>query len=250
MRDTAWRSVAAIDHALQVVLLLSERGQLRVVDVAVELGVSPSTAHRVLSTLRQHEFVVQDAHRAYRPGPVFARVGLSRTANADLRALLRPVIERLNRNVDETCHLVILEGNGARFIDCVESSQVLRTGSRKNMLLPAHTNSAGKALLAELPSHVFLALYPRGVPASLGAGMQARGALQRELANIRRRGYATNFEESAQGVTAVGACVRDTAGKAVAALAIASPTSRCPRRRVPELANALIEACESARGVI
>ncbi len=42
----------------------------------------------------------------------------------------------------------------ARFIDCVESSQVLRTGSRLGMLLPAHTNSAGKALLAELPSHL------------------------------------------------------------------------------------------------
>jgi DNA-binding IclR family transcriptional regulator len=80
--------------------------------------------------------------------------------------------------------------------------------------------------------------------------MQARRTLQRELAEIRKRGYATNFEESAQGVTAVGACVRNPAGKAVAALAIACPSARCPRPRVPELAETLVAACESARRVI
>jgi DNA-binding IclR family transcriptional regulator len=250
MPDSKGHSVAAIDHALRVLLLLSERQQLRVVDVAAELGVARSTAHRLLSTLQQHEFVVQDAHKAYRPGPVFTHLGPSRTVNADLRAALHPVLERLNREVDETCHLVVLEGNGARFIDCVESSQVLRTGSRLGMLVPAHTNSAGKALLAELPSDVFMSLYPRGVPSRLGAGMQTRRTLQRELAEIRKRGYATNFEESAQGVTAVGACVRDTAGKAMAALAIACPSARCPRQRVPELAEVLVAACVSARGLI
>jgi len=70
------------------------------------------------------------------------------------------------------------------------------------------------------------------------------------LKEIRKRGYATNFEESAQGVTAVGACVRDTAGKAIAALAIASPSTRCPRQRIPDLAEALLAACEAARGAI
>jgi len=250
MRNSTGHSVAAVDHALQVLLLLSERQQLRVMDVAAELGVARSTAHRLLSTLREHEFAVQDAHKAYRPGPVFAHLSLARTPNADLRAALHPVLERLNRELDETCHLVVLEGNGARFIDCVESDHVLRTGSRLGMLLPAHTNSAGKALLAELPPHVFLSLYPRGVPSPPGAGLQARQALQRQLAEVRKRGYATNVEESAPGITAVGACVRDAAGKAVAALAVACPSARCSRQQIPELAKSLVAACETAQGAI
>jgi len=217
-----------------------------VVDVAAELGVARSTAHRLLTALYQREFAVQDAQKVYRPGPVFARIGLARTASAGLRAELRPFLEHLNGEVDETCHLVVLEGNGARFLDCVESSQVLRTGSRAGMLLPAHTNSAGKALLAELSPQAFLALYPRGVPSPVGGGMAARKALQRQLAEIRSVGYATNFEESAQGVTAVGACVRDAAGKAIAALAVASPSSRCDRRRVTALAESLLAECAAA----
>jgi IclR family transcriptional regulator, acetate operon repressor len=101
------------------------------------------------------------------------------------------------------------------------------------MLLPAHTNSAGKALLAELSPGMFASPYPRGAPSSVGGGMAARRVLQRQFAEIRSVGYATNLEESAQGVTAVGACVRDAAGKAVGAMAIAVPASRCPRRASP-----------------
>jgi DNA-binding IclR family transcriptional regulator len=118
------------------------------------------------------------------------------------------------------------------------------------MLLPAHTNSAGKAPLAELSPGTFASLYPRGVPSSVGGGMAARRVLQRQFAEIRSVGYATNFEESAQGVSAVGACVRDTAGKAVGAMAIAGPASRCPRRRVHELAEVLLAGCDAAHSAL
>jgi DNA-binding IclR family transcriptional regulator len=179
-----------------------------------------------------------------------AHIGLARTSSSDLRVALRQSLEHLRGEVDETCHLVVLEGNGARFLDCVESTQILRTGSRVGMLLPAHTNSAGKALLAELSPKAFLSLYPRGVPSTVGGGIAARKALQRQLAQVRSAGYATNFEESAQGVTAVGACVRDGAGKAVAALAIASPSSRCDPRRVTALAEVLLAQCAAVHDTL
>lgn len=250
MSNKTGTQVGSVDNALQILLLLSERPSVRVIDVAAELGVARSTAHRLLSALSRRDFVMQDAQRAYRPGPVFTRIGMAKTNNADLRAALRPGLEALSRAVGETCHLVVLEGNGARFIDCVESADVLRTGSRLGMLLPAHSNSAGKALLAELSPSAVDALYPRGVPATLGAGMTARRGLQRQLAQVRRAGYATNFEESSQGITAVGACVRDRDGVAVAAMAIACPSARCPRTRIGELAAELLQVCENAHEAI
>src|SRR5258708_11969465 len=97
MQNSTEHPVASVDNALQILLLLSERQCLRVVDVAAELGVARSTAHRLLTALHQREFALQDAHKAYRPCPVLARLGLSRTANAALRAALHPLLERLNR---------------------------------------------------------------------------------------------------------------------------------------------------------
>jgi DNA-binding IclR family transcriptional regulator len=61
-----------------------------------------------------------------------------------------------------------------------------------------------------------------------------------ELAAVRHAGYAYYLQESERGVNAVGACVRDRAGRAVAAIAVAAPSARCTRARLAELARSLL----------
>lgn len=238
--------VESADNVLRLLLLLSERRLVRVTDAAEHLGVARSTAHRLLGALTYREFAVQDAHKAYRPGPAFDRLVLGTPSSVDLRSVLHRHLEWLNGEVGETCHLMMLEGNGVRFIDCVEASHVLRIGSRVGMLLPAHCTSGGKALLAELSADHLAALYPRDLPDSPAGPAVRRAALRRQLATVRRRGYATNFEESERGIVAIGACVRDTAGRAVAALAVAIPGPRCPRSEVPALAKVVRAAATAA----
>jgi DNA-binding IclR family transcriptional regulator len=239
--------IESADNALRLLLLLSERKQVRVADAAEYLDVARSTAHRLLGALSYREFAVQDAHKAYRPGPAFERMVLSGPSTQDLRSLLHAHVEWLHSELGETCHLMVLEGNGVRFIDCVEASHVLRIGSRVGMLLPAHCTSGGKALLAELSADQLTALYPRDLPDSPAGPAMRRDALRRQLATVRRRGYATNFEESERGVIAVGACVRDTTGRAVAAIAVAVPSVRCARTDVPQLAK-VVRAAAAAAG--
>lgn len=250
MSNESSTRVGSVDNALQILLLLSERKSLRVVEVATELNVARSTAHRLLSALYRRNFVVQDARKVYHPGPVFASIGLAVTATSDLITSVRPLLEQARERTSETCHLTVLEGNGTRFLGCAESTNILRVGSRVGMLLPAHTNSAGKVLLAELSGPSFAALYPRGVPGPIGNAKDRRAVLQRQLIGIRRRGYATNFDESEQGITAVGSPLRDSTGRAVAALAIACPSVRCPRSRVTELAEIVLDVASQSAALL
>lgn len=238
--------VESADNALRLLELLAQRERVRVSEAADELGVARSTAHRLLITLRHRGFAVQDSRKVYRPGPAFERMVRPGPSPLDLRAALHPHLAALNRHLGETCHLMMLEGNGVRFLDCVESTQVLRVGARTGMLLPAHVTSGGKALLAELSKAQFTALYPRDLPALPGSAPVDRAALLQQLAGIRRRGYATNHGESDRGIVAIGACVHDSSGRALAALAAAVPSPRCPRSCIRELADAVIEHAQGA----
>ncbi|GAA5200134.1 hypothetical protein GCM10023322_77320 [Rugosimonospora acidiphila] len=65
---------------------------------------------------------------------------------------------------------------------------MLRVGSRTGMLLPAHTNSGGKALLAQLTDAELAALYPRGLPASRNRAVTDLASVRRKLEATRRRG--------------------------------------------------------------
>lgn len=231
-------ALSSADNALQLVLMLQERQELRLSEAATELGVANSTAHRLLATLARRGFVVQERSRAYRRGPALEQ--RERTAiSFDLVKIAHPYLARLSAEVNETCHLVVLEGNGTRFLDCVEGDQALRVGSRTGMLLSAHTNSGGKALLAQLPEAELTALYPRGIPQGRSRTVTDLPSLRRELAATRRRGYGINRDESARGISAVGRHICDNAGKTIAAMVVATASARCTRGLLTELSRHL-----------
>lgn len=238
--------ISSVDHALRALLLLHERGAVRVSELAEHLNIGRSTAHRILGTLQYHGFVTQDsATRAYRAGPMTLTTMRSAVDRADLLAAARPHLEALWRHLNETIHLAVLEGNGARFIDGLEARQVLRIGVRTGMLLPAHCTAVGKVLLAALPPGQLSRLYPRPMAGATPKSIVTLPVLQAELRLTRRRGYATNFGESHSSVSAMAVTITGTSQTAVAAVAMAAPAERFDRASVPKMGATLRGTAEA-----
>lgn len=232
-------SIASVENALLLLTALHERGQLRVSEAARLLSVAPPTAHRLLSTLKMHGFAEQDRRRAYRPGSQMRALGDRGASVPKLGIVAHPHLVALTERTGETCHLVTLEGNGCRFIDGVESPLGLRVGRRVGLLLPAHTTSGGKVLLAQLSDLELAALYPQRRVQMRDGTTRDLTVVRRELAAVRRHGHALNLELSERGVTAIGVPIADQHGRVLAAVVLASPSVRSSRaillRHVPDL---------------
>jgi IclR family transcriptional regulator, acetate operon repressor len=219
--------VGAVDNALRLLSLYSERDVLGVSEAARLLGVGRSTAHRLFTTLRAHGFVTQDSTRAYRPGPALRGLGAAVTGAADLRSRCRPYLEVLCDELGETVNLVTLRGREAVFIYSVESRRPLRVGGREGIVLPAHAVSAGKALLAQLTPAEVEELYPEEhLPALTERTIVERAALLESLDVIRSLGYALNVGESERGITAVACVVAGRPRGEGLAVAVSAPSSR------------------------
>jgi len=220
-------AIESVDNALRILQLLRDSGQIRVSEVAAELGIARSTAHRLLAMLVYRDFAVQAEDRSYRPGPAVSAEPLRAEPTQRLRQVLRPHMEALCGQVNETINLVVLLGTQTRFLHTVESRQVLRVGNRQGTILPAWQTSGGKALLAELSDAQLTALL-RTTNGRPPEGMTAAGrrSLVNELRLVRDRGYAENFEESESGVCAIGLCLKDNSGTPVAALSVSAPAVR------------------------
>lgn len=238
----------SVDSALRLLSLVSERRSVRITEAAEFLGVVPSTAHRLLSTLRYNGFVVQEVSGgAYSPGPALAEVALGTLGGVDVRQAARPVLEEIKDKVQETVNLVVLERNRIRFIESLEGPQSLRVGSRLGFTLPAQCTSVGKALLALLsadelerrfPDHQLERLSPRSIRTWEG--------LLKELAEVRRRGYGINCEEGDVGIAGLGAAIRHVGGGPLAGVAIGIPVSRfTSRKTVSDLAAVLLEGVDT-----
>ncbi|MEV4513330.1 IclR family transcriptional regulator [Dactylosporangium sp. NPDC049525] len=242
-------ALASVDNALRLLILLNERPQLRLSDAARELDIANSTAHRLLTTLVNRGFAVQDRSRAYRRGPMLPPLAPPLPFDS-IREIVHGVLAALSARIDETCHFAVLEGNSVRFVDCAESGQILRIASRIGMLLPAHTTAVGKALLSRLSEPDLRQLYPRGATSPSGRGGKDLASLKRDLATTRRRGFAVNTDESAQGVSAVGRQVTGPDGASIGAMAIAVPSVRWNRVQVARWAPQLEESVTRLEGLL
>jgi IclR family acetate operon transcriptional repressor len=220
-------AIESVDNALRILQMLRDSGQVRVSDVAAELGIARSTAHRLLAMLVYRDFAVQAEDRTYRPGPAIAAEPLRAEPAQRLRQVMRPHMEALCDQVAETINLVVRLGTQTRFLHTVESAHVLRVGDRQGTILPAWKTSGGKVLLAELSDAQLTALL-RGASGRPPEGMTVaeRRGLVNQLRLVREQGYAENIEESESGVCAIGVCVRDKAGDPVAALSVSAPSVR------------------------
>jgi IclR family transcriptional regulator, acetate operon repressor len=228
-------AIASVDSALLLATLLQQEGPMRVTDAADRLGVSVSTAHRLLGMLVYRDFAEQLPDRRYGPGPLMGGGGLPRATVARLREVASAHLRRLVDEMGETANLMVLAGADVRFIATVECDHVLRVGDRTGRTLPAHLSSGGKALLAASPADVVAA-------ALAGLDETTAARVRRELRTVRRRGFAVNDQETETGLTAVGVALPTGSGAPPAAISLAMPSARWSRDQVPASGAALAAA--------
>ncbi|MBA3280154.1 MAG: IclR family transcriptional regulator [Geodermatophilaceae bacterium] len=238
--------IESVDNALRVLVLLGQRPQLRLTDVSQYLGVASSTAHRLLAMLSYRGLVRQNqTTRSYEPGPSLDQLAYGLLRRLDVRSRARPILEKLNAELEETVHLGRLEGGDVHFIDSIESTRALRVVNRLGRSMPAHCTSTGKALLATLSEPELLAVYPdEGLVQLTRYSIGTRTALIAALAEIRRRGFATSQQESEEGVQSLAVALRAVRSPRLA-LCASVPISRMNASARKAIRDHLIEAAEA-----
>ena len=192
-------------------------------ELAERLGLARSTVHRIVSALDHEGLVATVRPGRYRVGPELIRLGSSQ--RGEVRMIVRPFLERLSAEVNETVDLAVLIQGHVSFIDQVAAPHRLRAVSVVGATFPAHCTANGKALLAELSDDHLRALLPARLPQLSPNAKTTRAELMEELRQVRETGVAFDDEEHTLGISAVGAVVRDQFA-AVAAMTIPLPTQR------------------------
>lgn len=233
MKNRPPYALESVDNALRMLHVLRDQGRLKVSEVATELQIARSTAHRLLAMLVYRDFAVKDDDHTYLPGPALSAPQLEGRPLQQLRRALRPHMDTLCERVLETVNLMVRVGIQTRFLSSVESLQVLHVSDRQGTILPAWKTSGGKALLAELPDEQLVELFQQESNSRREViNPREFDLLLRQIRSIRKAGYAENIEGTETGVSAVGKSVRTRNGDVVAALSISVPSIRYTRERL------------------
>jgi IclR family acetate operon transcriptional repressor len=251
VRNGTAAGARSVERALDVLRSVGEsRADPGLTDIAEDLGLHKTTVFRLLGALERAEFVVRDDDRQrYQLGPALYRLATQARRSSGLYDAARTELESLAHDVGETATLEVLVGEDVLILDEVHGRFLVGGAPEVGMRWPAHATSTGKVLLAAEDVGARGRGQERrptsGRLARLGPHtITSRAVLERELAKVRRDGYAVGMEELEPGFIAVAAAVRNAQGRTVAAVSVGGPTSRMSGARVQEVATRVRRAAD------
>lgn len=228
----------SLTRALTLLERLSQTpAGLNLTDLSHQLGMPPATAHRLLNTFEEFDFVEQDAEQGlWFVGLKAFTVGNAFVQRRDFVASARPQMHALVEECGETVNLGVIDDGEAVFISQVESREVMRMIVRLGSRAPIHASGVGKALLANMPQQrVARILQQRGLARITERSIDNPTRLSAELQHIRQLGYALDDEEHAVGLRCVASAIFDENGQALAAISLSGPKARITDNRLDEL---------------
>jgi len=118
-------------------------------ELAQQVGLPPSTAHRLLTTLEQERYVRFDHDgRLWSVGVQAFVIGCTFTRTRSLVGISRPLMRRLMEESEETVNLAIEDQGEMVYLAQVECRQMMRAFARPGTRVPLHCSGVGKAVLS------------------------------------------------------------------------------------------------------
>jgi IclR family transcriptional regulator, acetate operon repressor len=243
----------ALGRALEVLEALARRRDGATLSaLSRRLGSPKSSLLYLLRPMTRLGYLVRGPDGRYRLGPAAFTLAMAALSNRELPEMARPFLEDLTAKSGETALLATLAGDvaAAVYIDKVESRNTVRYTAKIGERRPLYCSAIGKLLLAYLPpAKREEYLKTTRLKAFTPQTPVTRGALRRELDEIREAGLSVSIDEIAEGAAGLAAPVFDRHGDVVAGLVLGALSQRV-RAEQPRLAALVMDSARDLSRVM
>jgi DNA-binding IclR family transcriptional regulator len=235
----------AVERALTMLEMVAQSPDgLSNAEISRKLNIPKSSASYILRTLETRGYFTRDAESAkYRVGLKILSLSRGALGGLDVRGVALPVMRRLMQQTGLTCHLAVLDGCDAVYIEKVEPEGFIRMDTWVGRRMRVHATSVGKAIVAHIPEAQLEEILGK-------AGMEKRTPktittlprLLKELEKVRQQGYAVDDEENNLSARCVAAPVFDDRESIVASIGLSGTTQQVSPQTMPRILEALKDA--------
>jgi DNA-binding IclR family transcriptional regulator len=219
-----------VDLSLRLLEFLARSSEpVGVSDLAREFESSKATVYRHLQTLARHGFVHQDAATTrYAAGIKLFVLGERLRERFDVLPVARPEMARLRDATGHAVTLSALVDGQAVVLEVIQGHSIVNFGTQPGTVLDLHASAHGKVALAFGPEDLMQRCLSRPLKAWTPQTLCTRAALERAVAQVKSRGWATAPNQVLQGINGLAAPVFNHAGGYAGAVALAGTVQAVP----------------------
>ena len=208
------------------------------------LEIPKSSASYILRTLETQGYSNRDGESGkYRVGLKILSLGRGALSGIDVREVALPIMRHLVEKTNLTCHLAILDGPDAVYIEKVEPTGFIRMDTWVGRRMRVHATSVGKTLVAHIPQAQLEKIFAeRGLEKRTAKTITTMPKLLKDLERVRAQGYAVDDEENNLGARCLGAPVFNQQGAIAASIGLSGTTNQVNPEILPRLVEALKHA--------
>ncbi|MGE7841889.1 IclR family transcriptional regulator [Lysinibacillus sp. NPDC093712] len=208
-----------LERAMTIAKVLASEateGSLSISELSTKCDLPLSTLHRILKAMIAQGMIEQDEQtKHYRLGTIWMELGLQVYDTMDYISKIRPELERLAREVEESVYLSKPAGLDTIIIERIDSAaNPIRIYDQLGIRIPMHIGAANKALLASIPTVQAKEIMNQLVP------IEEMADLEEQLELIREQGYAISHGERTAGTSSVAVAVFNGFGEIIGAVSI------------------------------
>jgi DNA-binding IclR family transcriptional regulator len=242
--------IQAVDRAIALLKSVAASSTPpTVLELARACGINRSTAWRLLRTLEHHGLVGRDpVTQRYTIGYGAIAIAGAVTDDALVRRI-RPLLEDLAVRTGETVTLAVAKRFNLVYVDQVDPPGLMAP-SWLDKPLPLHATSGGKAFLAWLPADERDAVLPPELPRYTARTITDPSALEQELDEVRRAGYALCRQEYEEFSSGASAAVLNSRRYPIAVVNVWGPAPRNPPRRLHEAGREAVKTAKEIRELL
>ena len=229
-RDGSPVLIQSVERAIAILeTLAGEPTGLGLLEIAKRVGLHSSTTYHIIATLLSRDLVDQNPQtKTYRLGSNLIRLGEFARNQNDFVSVATDSLNILAKETGELVNLAVLEKHHAVYLAQANgrSGSIVSLFTRIGAQVPLFCTGIGKAILANVAEDFLKEIVDEGFVAVTPNTITNETKLRGELEIIRRRGYAIDNQENAEGVCCVASPVWNGAGKVVGGISISGPISR------------------------
>jgi DNA-binding IclR family transcriptional regulator len=235
----------AVERALAMLeAVAQEPDGLSNAEISRKLQIPKSSASYILRTLERQAYLNRDSDSGkYRVGLKILSLSRGALTGIDVREVALPIMRHLMEKTNLTCHLAILDGPEAVYIEKVEPQGFIRMDTWVGRRMRVHATSVGKSLVAHIPQpKLEKILSERGMEKRTPKTITTLPRLLKELEKVRTQGYSVDDEENNIGARCLGAPIFDQSGHIEAALGLSGTINQVNPQTMPRIIEALKDA--------